>query len=535
MKKALKILLVLAALGAVGYFGYGYYERNFKTVAADAAAQNAYQQVTISKGDLSKSITGTGQLSIGATQDVALDYGVTVTGTVASPGDVVQAGRALLLVDKDALQTTIDTLQAELDTTESDMSSISNQYSSTAYVKAPLTGRVKEVYVEEGRKVEDVMAEKGSIALMSLDGKMYVEVTAAQGMEVTSKAKVKVGRTQLDGVVRELNAGVALITFSDAYAQEGQEVEVLYNQASLGTGQAHISLPYSLTTTQKGYVSAVYLEPGQKKWEGNRLLYLINVPVSGEYTALQNTRSKLMEQIAQAKAMLQTGSVDSPIDGIVSSLAEVSSVQQEAKAVLASLYVGDQKQMIVAVDELDITNVQEGQAVSISFDALEGVSYQGQVTHVSHIGTASSGVTTYDVTVDIQGDEKLKIGMNGTAVISVQEVKDTLLVPIAALNTSREGQYVWLYDPDQSAESDEPGVKTFLTTGMSDENYAQVLSGLSEGDVVMVTREAGSGGTNRFMNLDGGGMMFNMGGGEVPPSGGGNVRFGGGSRSGGGN
>lgn len=534
MKKALKILLILAVLGAAGYFGYQYY-LNTKTTPADAAATgNAYQQVTIGKGRLSKSITGTGQLSIGATQDVALEYGVTVTKALVSVGDVVKTGDPLLKVDLDALQTTINTLQTDLDTCESDMAALSGDYDSTTYVRSSLTGVVKEVYVTAGDKVEDVMAAKGSIALLSLDGKMYVELPVKQGISVTSKVTVMVGRTALEGVVREINDGMAKITFPDTYADEGQEVEVLYQKVSLGTAPAHISLPYKLTTTEKGYVSTVYMEKNKKRWERNYLLYLINVPVPGEYNTLQNTRDKLTAQIASAKAMLQSGTVNSPIDGIVSSLVEVSAAEQTARTTLASLYVGDQKQMVVAVDELDIINVQEDQDVTITFDALEGIIYRGMVSHVSHIGTASSGVTTYDVTVDIKGDEKLKIGMNGTAVIFVMEVDDALLVPLAAMNTSREGQYVWLYNENQAADSDEPGTKTFITTGMSDENFAQVLSGLHEGDVVLVTREANTN-FNRFMNM-GGGMMFNMGGGGMPPSDGGNVRFGGGgSRPGGGN
>ena len=99
--------------------------------------------------------------------------------------------------------------------------------------------------------------------------------------------------------------------------------------------------------------------------------------------------------------------------------------------------------------------------------------------------------------------------------------------------TSRD--YLSLYNAAQAADSDEPGTKTFITTGMSDESFAQVLTGLSEGDVVLVTRESGTN-SNSFMNM-GGGMMFNMEGGGMPPSGGENIRFGsgGGTRPGGGN
>ena len=112
--------------------------------------------------------------------------------------------------------------------------------------------------------------------------------------------------------------------------------------------------------------------------------------------------------------------------------------------------------------------------------------YAGTVSKISQIGTATSGVTVYDVTLTIEGDDQLKLGMNGTATILVEERENVLLVPIAALNTSRGESYVWL--KSDSAADGEPGVRTTVETGLSDENYAEVLSGLSEGDVVLITR-----------------------------------------------
>ncbi len=535
MKKFLKVFFILAVLGGAGYFGYQYYQGTQAAPAASVSTENAYARVAVRKGSLSKSVTGTGSLSISETQDVTVPYAVTVTGKLVSVGDVVEEGQGLLSIDKDALQTTIKTLQTELDTCEADMSAISGSYSSNAYVYAPLYGVFKEIYVEAGQKLQDVMKEKGCIALMSLDGRMYVDVPAAEGMAVSDKTKVKVGKDELDGVVREVEGGVARITFTDQYADEGQQVEVFYKQQSLGLTEAHISMPYRLTATDKGYVYAVYMEKNRKKWEGNRLIYLVNVPVSEEYQALEKTRQELTEKIAAAGAMLESGAVPAPQPGIVSSLVDPSLTEQTALATLASMYVGDKMDMVVSVDELDITHVQAGQSAEVAMDAVQGATYQATVSHVSQIGAPTSGVTVYDVTLDLEGDGRLKIGMNGTATIKVQEVSDALLVPMAALNSSREGQYVWVQDETLPEDSQEPGKRTMVTTGMSDDSFAQVLTGLAEGDVLLVTREAatgGSGGMN-MMNM-GGGMMFTMQG--TPPSGGGNVRFegGGGNRTGGG-
>lgn len=525
MKKLLKTLLVLAVLGAASYCGYTCYQANYATTT-QAATENAYTEYTIARGALSKTVTGTGTLSISQTEDVALKYGVTVTEVLAEAGDTVAEGDALMHIDTAALQTTIDTMQTELATTESEIAALTDSMSSTVYVKMPLYGRVKEVYISAGQYIQDVMEEKGCIALLSLDGWMYAEIPAVEGMEISSVLKVKVGRTLLDGTVRSLDNGVATVTFSDAYGTEGGEVTLTYHGEELGTATAHIHLPYQLTTTEKGYIHSVYLENDARKWEGNRVCYLINVPVSDSYTTLCATREAQSAQLKEMRALFRAGEICAPQGGIVASVVTASATEQEAYTTLASLYVGDEKEMVVSVDELDIISLQVGQNVSIAMDAISDQTYAAKVSKVSQIGSASSGVTLYNVTLTIDGDEKLKLGMNGTATIQIEERADVLLVPIAALNTSRGASYVWLRSSDAG---DEPGVRTQVETGLSDENYAEIVSGLSEGDVVLITRQASATTTTR--NESGAGMDFgaitDMAGGMMPgggtaPSGGGN-------------
>ncbi|MCI5956743.1 MAG: HlyD family efflux transporter periplasmic adaptor subunit, partial [Clostridiales bacterium] len=219
----------------------------------------------------------------------------------------------------------------------------------------------------------------------------------------------------------------------------------------------------------------------------------------------------------EMKTLMASGCICAPRDGIVASVAQPSLTEQAAGTVLASLYVGEEKEMVVTVDELDIINVQVGQDVEIAMDAITDKTYPGKVSKVSQIGTATSGVTVYDVTLTVDGDSQLKLGMNGTATIRIQELSDVLLVPITALNSSRGSSYVWL--KDSGAQSGEPGQRVEVETGLSDENYAEILSGLSEGDVVLITREASVSTDSR--DREDGGMMPDMGmGGGMPGAGG---------------
>jgi len=531
MKKAIAIILTLCILGAAGYFGWQAYQK-YIAQPADSGSATLVTPYTITRGNLSKTVTGTGTLSISQTENVSLDYGVTVTEALAEEGDTVTAGQALLSIDTAALQTSIDTLQDELDSTVSELATLSDSYSTTTYVKMPMDGRVKEVYIEKGQYLQDVMTEKGCIALLSLDGLMTAEISAPEGMSVNDTVKVTAGRSYTDGTVADITDGVATITFSDAYGSEGGEVTVFYKEEELGTATCHIHMPYRLTASEEGYIQAVYLAVDVKKWQNNRVCYLTNVPISGTYEALLTTQQEQLAQLNEMKALLAAGVITAPEDGIVSSIVSPSAVEAEAHSTLASLYVGDQKEMVVSVDELDIINVQVGQNADIAMDALTDKTYSAVVSKVSQIGTPNGGVTVYNVTLTIDGDENLKFGMNGTATIRIEEVNDVLLVPLTALNTSRGESYVWLQSDD--ASGDEPGVRTTVETGLSDENYAQVLSGLDEGDVVLITREASSSSTDsRDGGFDFGGMSFDMGSmpsGGFPGGGGGSGN--GGGRSG---
>ena len=500
MKKVLKTLAVLVVLAAAGFFGYRYYQSQ-RVMAATSTDGVAYTEYTVSTGSLSKTVTGTGTLSISQTDDVALDYAVTVTDTLVEAGDTVTAGQPLLNIDAVALQTTIETLETELETTETEIATLAADYSSTTYLKMPQYGRVKEVYITEGVYIQDVMDQYGAIALLSLDGWMYVEIPAHEAWEIDDTVTVRVGNVVLDGTVRALENGTATITFSDAYSEEGGEVEITYKGESLGTATAHIHMPYELTTSEKGYIHSVFIEENDRKWEGNRICYLINVPISDSYQALLETRVQQTEQLKEMRTLRDTGAITAPQDGIVASIVAASATEQAADTVLVSLYVGDEKEMVVSVDELDITSVEVGQNVDLAMDAITDHTYAGTVSKISQIGTAT---------------------------ILVEERENVLLVPIAALNTSRGESYVWLKS-DGAAEG-EPGVRTTVETGLSDENYAEVLSGLSEGDVVLITREASTSTTNSRENGMGG-MMMDMGGGMPGgsfdggmPSGGGRTR-----------
>ena len=182
----------------------------------------------------------------------------------------------------------------------------------------------------------------------------------------------------------------------------------------------------------------------------------------------------------------------------------------------------------LSVDETQILSVSNGQKASVTVDAIEGRSYQGSVTQIDKVGTSSSGVTTYTALISVEKQDTMLSGMSASAVISIDSVEDALLIPIDALQKTASTYYVYT-SYDEAAQT--LGSMVEVTVGVTNSQYAEIRSGLSEGDTVYYMESSQSSGGFMPGGEFGGGMPSGGGdfGGGMPSGG----NFGGGRPSGG--
>jgi HlyD family secretion protein len=106
---------------------------------------------------------------------------------------------------------------------------------------------------------------------------------------------------------------------------------------------------------------------------------------------------------------------------------------------LSSLYVD------VEISEVDINVVSLGQPVVLTFDAILGSEYHGEVTQVSQSGNTVQGVVNFTVTVKVtDADEQVKPGMTAAVNITVQQLKDVILIPNRAVRVVDGKKVVYL-------------------------------------------------------------------------------------------
>lgn len=131
----------------------------------------------------------------------------------------------------------------------------------------------------------------------------------------------------------------------------------------------------------------------------------------------------------------------------------------------------------VAVDELDIAKIKEGQKAQIKFDAISDKVYEGAVETIPQNGTTTNGVTTYEVVVSIKETDGIKIGMSANVNILVDSKADTLAVPADAVIEKDDKKYVM----------DENHNLIEVKTGIENEKYIEILEGIREEEKLLST------------------------------------------------
>jgi HlyD family secretion protein len=186
-------------------------------------------------------------------------------------------------------------------------------------------------------------------------------------------------------------------------------------------------------------------------------------------------------RVTAAQAALNTAHISAPFSGVVTQ-AEPLPGDQVSPGKLA-FRLDDLSHLLVDVEvsEIDINNLKLGQTVTVTFDAVLGKTYTGEVVEVSQIGASVQGAVNFTVTVELtDADEAVKPGMTAAVTILVNELKDILLVPNRAVRVV-DGQRVVYILRNGVPEMVE------IRLGSSSDAYSEVLEGdLAVGDLIVL-------------------------------------------------
>ncbi len=207
-------------------------------------------------------------------------------------------------------------------------------------------------------------------------------------------------------------------------------------------------------------------------------------------------------RVDAAQATLNADHISAPFSGTVTQADPMPGDQVSAGKV--AFRVDDLSSLLVdvQVSEVDINNISVGQPVTLTFDAISGTTYHGEVTEVSQAGNVVSGSVNFTVTVKLtDADKQVKPGMTAAVNIIVNQIKGQLLVPNRAVRLVDGNRvvYILLNGKPQQVQ---------VTLGASSDTMSVVLNGnLREGDLIILNPSA------QFQGPGSGGGPFRAGGG----------------------
>ncbi len=259
-------------------------------------------------------------------------------------------------------------------------------------------------------------------------------------------------------------------------------------------------------------------------------------PAAGQVASLKARIAVDQENVANAEQAVSELNVTSPIAGIITAVnAQVgdnsktggSSSSSSSASVSTALFAVENPstlQVLVPIDELSIAQVKVGQRAIVTANALPGQVFAGTVSEIAPAGVNSQGVANFNVTISITRPGKLLAGMSASVSILVAQVQHALLIPVEAVSGYGSNATV-------RVRTGSGVVTRRISLGLSNDVSAQVLSGLSSGQVVVTAQVASSTTTTGTGFGGGGGFGRRLSGGGGGQGGGG--QGGGGSGGGG--
>ena len=534
-RKCLALLLVAAIVaGILAARGLG---------GQEASAEASYQTATVEKRNITRSLSSSGTLQPADSYTVSTLVSGEILSDTFEEGDQVAEGQLLYTLDSSSASNS----QTQAKNSYTQAQTNYKQAVEAKYPTADMSGTVSEVYVKNGDTVS------AGTELMRIVGDNNIYLTGL--FPYASPSDFYVGQTAtiyINGFAGTTTGTVTAVSSSTVTTSTGlQAVSVQVKAANPGLvtadytasiyignyssyGQTSINLSASsvVTAEASGKVTGLSWLAGDTISEGQRICTITGDSVDNSIENAKISMENAQSSLENAQETLDDYSITAPISGeVVTKTAKAGDkIEGGSDGTLCVIYDLSYLEMTMSIDELDISDVAVGQEVQITADAVEGTTYTGVVTKVSVAGTTSGGITTYPVTVRIDETEGLRPGMNVDAEIILESAEDVLAIPSGAVN---RGNTVLITADSPSAanavdqEAPEGYVYVEVETGISDDSYTQVLSGLQEGDTVAYLQTASgsdgmamgamgmmpSGGMGGMSGAPGGGMGGGPGGG----------------------
>jgi HlyD family secretion protein len=506
MKRVIIIIVVIAV--AAGGF---YYWQQYNAERSQEELLAGLQTVAAERGALISTIGATG--TVRSNQSATLNWQTsgTVEQILVKEGDQVTSGQVLATLEQTSLPQNVILAQADLVNAQKALEELMNSELQQAMAlqavekaqqalddlnNPELQQALALQAIADAQKAVDFAETnylnlQGTASQADIDAAESQVVIAQNELEKAQEryapyankpednltranyqSQVAQAQQQYDYAVRNYNAMLASASETDLAVAEANlatakaqfiEAERQYERIKDGANPADVAL------------LEAQLNDAVREWER------IKDGPDPDDIAVANSR------IAAAEATLNQKQITAPFSGLLTS--QENKVGDQVVPGTPAFRIDDFTSLLVdlQVSEIDINQIQEGQEVSLTFDAILGKEYRGEIIEVALVGNQLEGIVNFTVTIELfNADVQVRPGMTSAVNIVIGQLDDVLLVSNRAVRVVDDVRVVYVLLPNGQLELVE------VTLGASSDLHSEVIDGgLEVGDLIVLNPPTG--------------------------------------------
>ncbi len=430
------------------------------------------QYVEAKKGDLFVTVSGSGNIETSEDANLSFGAGGRIDKIYIEEGDRVTKGEILAELDTDSLELAMDQAQYALTQAE------------VALIQAELSQKTAEY------NLDNVLDQQDGLELALFKAQIDVR-----------SAKHHVDETQDIYTWPDIETAQKDVENAEAFLQyaldQGLEATIPYAQARLDAAEAVLDAKRSTYDTEEVAIAKLQWEAAElAETQAQKNLDEMNEDTAikelqieaAKATVEQNKQSVALarQSLEQTEKDLKEAVIIAPFDGLVASVTaeEGDTIPSPSVAPrqIISLIDPTSMELVVEVDEIDIPDVEEGQEVIITLDALSDEEFAGVVTTIYPVPLEIGSVIVYKVKIELNmpEDSGVRVGMSAEADIVLASRTDVLLVPDRAISEDSEGNSVVSVVIEDDELEERP-----VVVGISDGFDTEIISGLKVGETIL--------------------------------------------------
>ncbi len=501
MKKIVIAVVIVAVLAGGGFGVWKWYQGKNDPMSEIPVFATA----PVTMGDLEVIVEGWGPLLPIEDQEVSSVAAGTVSRINVRPGDTVTQGQELVVLENSTLAMEVQQKQLELEqkkvqlarrlnTTPDRIDQVGAEQA--LRIVAPASGRISDFTY----KVKEEISSGVSIGKVVDDSGLVIEamVTSQIFNSIKRGDSVKVYFSEFSGemqaAIHEIETNpipgehgfsyrISILLDNPGLLKVGMKPQVIFDLPGIQVQQQGEIVRYksedNIVPGVSGAITAINVKNGDWVTKGQLLATVEEGDAMTDVISDRLQISSLQLDLENKINQMQNMVVKAPIDGIVVEVfvQETDQINVGTKIIKIANY--DMMQVEVMIDEYDIAKVHKGQEAVVTVDGMPGTEFAALVFDVALMGESREGLAGFPVKVDIPAPEGLRGGMNANVSVFIDSKANVMLVPIEAVYEEGGQSFVQLLEGDVPVAQE-------VTIGLTNDRFAEVMSGLEPGTMVVV-------------------------------------------------